>query len=248
MTNHNVLTFAQRLNTICDEQGIPVRGRARYLQENLPYRLSLTGIRKWLIGEAIPETSKLINIAELLGTTVECLLGSRHTQEIKQPEISHHSSSVITANTTPEESTRNFKPLAKHQSRVLPLLTPDQVLKQSIASLPIRSVTKWITVSDDIPAQAFAMQVDGNSMCNPNGFPSIPEGSTVIIEPGHEIQHGKIVVVTDYHSNDYVSVKKLEIDGPHQLLVSLNTIYPPLEFDTDRFRIIGYVKQIMMTL
>ncbi|SHF30993.1 S24 family peptidase [Vibrio gazogenes] len=248
MTNHNVLTFAQRLNTICDEQGIPVRGRARYLQENLPYRLSLTGIRKWLIGEAIPETSKLINIAELLGTTVECLLGSRDTLAIKKPEMSYQSSSVITANTTPDKSIQNFKPLAKHQSRVLPLLTPEQVLEQSNAPLPTRSVTKWITVSDDISAQAFAMQVHGNSMCNPNGFPSIPEGSIVIVEPNHEMQHGKIIVVVDHHSHDYVSVKKLEIDGPHQLLVSLNAIYRPLEFDTDRFRIIGHVKQIMMTL
>jgi SOS-response transcriptional repressor LexA len=40
----------------------------------------------------------------------------------------------------------------------------------------------------------FALEVKGDSMTNPNGLPTIPEGATVIVDPDIEPLHGKIVI------------------------------------------------------
>ncbi len=66
--------FANRLNKACDEQGIPVRGRAGYIRSHLPYDLSVVAIRKWLNGDSIPDTKRLADIAAIVGSTVEELL------------------------------------------------------------------------------------------------------------------------------------------------------------------------------
>lgn len=64
--------FASRLNLAMDEQGYPVRGRARVLSKE--FGVSDKGAGKWINGEAIPETSKIPLIAAFLGINAEWLL------------------------------------------------------------------------------------------------------------------------------------------------------------------------------
>ena len=61
---------------------------------------------------------------------------------------------------------------------------------------------------------AFALRVAGDSMVNPLGFPSIPEGSIVIVDPDGIAENGKIVVARLEDSVE-ATLKKLVINGPH---------------------------------
>ncbi|MBF4296435.1 Cro/Cl family transcriptional regulator, partial [Vibrio anguillarum] len=92
----------------------------------------------------------------------------------------------------------------------------------------------------------FAMRVSGNSMTNPFGPPSIPDGSIVIVEPCSCPDNGKIVVAT-LNDAPEATIKKLEIDGPHKFLVPLNPKYDPIPINGN-CRIVGYVKQVIMDL
>ncbi|OEE41584.1 LexA family protein [Vibrio anguillarum] len=97
-------------------------------------------------------------------------------------------------------------------------------------------------VSDD----AFALRVTGNSMTNPFGSPSIPDGSIVIVEPCSAPDSGKIVVAT-LNDEPQATIKKLEIDGPNKFLVPLNPSYQPIPINGN-CRIVGFVKQVIMDL
>ncbi len=52
-------------------------------------------------------------------------------------------------------------------------------------------VDKWVDTSLKIGDNSFALEVKGDSMTNPNGLPTIPEGATVIVDPDAEPRHGK---------------------------------------------------------
>ncbi len=64
-------------------------------------------------------------------------------------------------------------------------------------------------------------------MTNPNGAPSIPEGSLVVVDPDYGNTYdvnGKIVVAQIMGSTE-ATLKKFVIDGPIKYLVPLNPNY-----------------------
>ncbi|MBC1189007.1 LexA family transcriptional regulator [Kluyvera sp. SCKS090646] len=101
---------------------------------------------------------------------------------------------------------------------------------------------KWVETSLRIGDNSFALEVKGDSMTNPNGLPTIPEGSTVIVDPDAEALHGKIVVARIDGTNE-ATVKKLVIDGPQKFLVPLNPRYPNIPINGNCI-IIGVVKGV----
>jgi transcriptional regulator with XRE-family HTH domain len=68
------LAFAKRFNLACDRAGIPAKGRGRQTAVATLFQVSQKGARKWLEGEAIPNTKRLPAMARLLGVTTEWLL------------------------------------------------------------------------------------------------------------------------------------------------------------------------------
>lgn len=66
--------FAFRLNQALDDMNAPIRGRAQFLMRILPFVISANGIKKWLSGDAMPETSKIAAISEALGVRSMWLL------------------------------------------------------------------------------------------------------------------------------------------------------------------------------
>lgn len=68
------LAFAKRLNTACDRAGIPAKGKGRQVVLGELFGVSQNGARKWLEGEAIPNTKRLPAMARMLGVTTEWLL------------------------------------------------------------------------------------------------------------------------------------------------------------------------------
>lgn len=58
--------FADRLNEALDNMNAPKRGRAQFLIRLLPFKISVNGVKKWLTGEAFPETDKVQIISDVL--------------------------------------------------------------------------------------------------------------------------------------------------------------------------------------
>ncbi|WP_316515314.1 LexA family protein [Klebsiella aerogenes] len=110
----------------------------------------------------------------------------------------------------------------------------------------LNDADRWVETSLRISDNSFALEVKGDSMTNPNGLPTIPEGATVIVDPEVEAMHGKIVVARVDGTNE-ATVKKLVIDGPQKFLVPLNPRYPNIPINGNCV-IIGVVKGVQYEL
>lgn len=66
--------FSNRLNEALDDAGFPPKGEGRQNAVAKAFRVSQVAARKWLEGESIPNTKRLAEMAERVGTTVEWLL------------------------------------------------------------------------------------------------------------------------------------------------------------------------------
>lgn len=104
----------------------------------------------------------------------------------------------------------------------------------------------WIETSAKVSKQAFALKVHGDSMQNPYGSPSIPEGSTVIVDPNIEATSGKIVVAKLTDSQE-VTIKRLVIDGPNTYLKPLNPTYQTIQVNGN-CTIVGVAKRVEFDL
>lgn len=128
----------------------------------------------------------------------------------------------------------------------LPLLSWEEATAfttSGVREMPEKSnkITTFLHVSPE----AFAFTIEDDTMVNPYGKPSIPQGAIVIIDPSIEPENGRIVVavVSDNSSvtpRDVMTVKKLVMDGPNRYLMPLNPRYNKIDF-TDTCRIIGVV-------
>jgi len=107
-------------------------------------------------------------------------------------------------------------------------------------------IERWVETSLRVSGNSFALEVKGDSMTNPNGLPTIPQGATVIVDPEAEPVNGKIVVARIDGTNE-ATVKKLVIDGPMKFLVPLNPRYPNMPINGN-CTIIGVVKGVQYEL
>lgn len=105
---------------------------------------------------------------------------------------------------------------------------------------------EWIETTAKVSSYSFALKVKGDSMTNPYGAPSIPEGSIVIVDSCAEPISGKIVIAKLEDSNE-ATIKKLMIDGSQKFLVPLNPRYPTMIINGN-CSIIGVVKKVEFDL
>jgi len=213
--------FSERLNKACDNAGFPVRGRAKEIQDRLEDKVSVVAIRKWLNGEAIPDTKRMRNLATIVSTSVDHLIsGEPNSKEIE---------------------------IAGNINRV-PVLSWVQagVWTESPSTQTLGGIAEWQETTAKVSSSAFALRVRGDSMTNPHGYPSIPDGSVVIVESCPDPENGKIVVAM-LSESDEATLKKLQKDGPFKHLIPLNPKYEPIPINGN-CRIVGYVKQVIMDL
>lgn len=221
--------FSKRLNEALTKVGAPSRGRAKYIQERLPYEISLVAIRKWLNGDAIPNTKKLSEIAAIAGTTVEKLV------DFESGTSGYHvaeSNAVFVAS----------------PYRQVPVLSTVQAgnWTESLTFDQLGEDVEWQTTAAKVSEDAFAVRVKGSSMTNPHGHPSLPDGSIAVVQPCPDPDNGKIVVAM-LTGSDEATIKKLEKEGPFKYLVPLNPKFDPIAINGN-CRIIGYVKEVIMRL
>jgi SOS-response transcriptional repressor LexA len=90
-----------------------------------------------------------------------------------------------------------------------------------------------IAIPSPVPVKGYtyALRVVGDSMTNPNGWPSFPEGMIVIVEPEFDHEPGDFVIVKNGHNE--ATFKQLIKDGADWLLKPLNPRYPikPMPID-----------------
>jgi len=65
--------FSARLNELCDEAGIPPKGKNRQSLVGKKFKVSQEAARKWLEGESIPAYEKLVQICEVWDVNIEWL-------------------------------------------------------------------------------------------------------------------------------------------------------------------------------
>ena len=103
---------------------------------------------------------------------------------------------------------------------------------------------RWVVTYANVGKHAFALRVVGDSMTNPAGGPSFPEGTIIIVDPEREAASGKFVVVRQ-NSDSECTFKQLVRDGGRYYLKPLNPRYPILEMLGDAV-ICGVLIQAVM--
>lgn len=103
---------------------------------------------------------------------------------------------------------------------------------------------RWIATYAKVSKHAFALRVVGDSMTNPSGAPSFPEGTIIIVDPERAAQPGKFVVVRQNLDSES-TFKQLVRDAGKHYLKPLNPRYPLLEMLPDAV-IAGVLVQSVM--
>ncbi|MEQ4874054.1 LexA family transcriptional regulator [Klebsiella oxytoca] len=158
---------------------------------------------------------------------------------------------VISGLGDPESEDVTYKPTEVFGVKKIPVLSWVQAGEwtDNGASVTEDDISEWIYTTANLCDEGFALKVRGDSMTNPNGAPSIPEGSLVVVDPDYGSPYevnGKIVVAQLLGSTE-ATLKKFVIDGPLKYLVPLNPNYRALEVNGN-CKIVGVVRQVITDL
>jgi len=212
------------------------RIRARRLQldvtqQSLAKKLGVSrvSVTKWENGTTKPDGENLHQLAYALSTTPEWILYGKGEEQKDDTKVIPFIKSPI----------------------AIPIISAVQAghWTESYASSKLTDVISWTQTTAEVSDEAFALIVRGESMTNPNGLPSIPEGAIVIVEPHFgqlDDLYGKIVVAI-LDGTSEATVKKLVWDSPFSYLMPLNPAFKPIPIDGN-CRIVGRVVQITQNL
>ena len=103
---------------------------------------------------------------------------------------------------------------------------------------------RWVATYAKVSKHSFALRIVGDSMTNPGGAPSFPEGTIIIVDPERAAAPGKFVVVRQ-NSDTECTFKQLVRDAGKHYLKPLNPRYPLLEMLPDAV-ICGVLVQAVM--
>lgn len=113
-----------------------------------------------------------------------------------------------------------------------------------IDNLHAGDAEKWIHTTAHVGPHAYALRVVGDSMTNPSGAPSFPEGTIIILDPERPSDTGKFVVVRQKQGEE-CTFKQLVRDAGRWYLKPLNPRYPLLELADDA-AVVGVLAQAIL--
>ncbi|EKO3662166.1 hypothetical protein M3929_001438 [Vibrio metschnikovii] len=202
--------FSERLNKACDEAGIPARGRAGYIQERLSRKISLTAIRKWIVGEAVPDTKRIAEIAAIVGTTVENLLNTsaKNLASETKGDYGANVSSINYSSMVPVISWVQAGAFCNSETQVLPhdcemILCPNKAAS----------------------SRTFALRVVGDSMTAPYGR-TYPEGTVIFVDPEKVAEPGMRVIAKTDQGHTFKQLAENELG--QRYLKPLNPHHQPI--------------------
>ncbi len=189
-------------------------------------------------------------VSRLLSTNLRSQqnIGSRMARKIEAtcgaPE--HWLDTAHPENELRQDSALYNVELGPSLQREIPLISWVQAgnWQDVIDNLPTGQGEKWVATTARVGPHAYALRIVGDSMTNPNGAPSFPEGITIIVDPDREASTGKFVVVRQ-NSDKECTFKQLVRDGERYYLRPLNPRYPILELAQDAV-ICGVLVQAVM--
>lgn len=143
----------------------------------------------------------------------------------------------------PDEGHRNTEPGPDLRGRV-PIISWVQAgnWREAVDTFHPGGAEEWVNVTCPIKSHTFALRVQGDSMVNPHGTPSFPEGLVLIVEPEMDFNAGDFVVAKN--GDDEVTFKQLVKDGGDWYLKPLNPQYPLKPLGTAS--IVGVVREAVM--
>jgi repressor LexA len=163
-------------------------------------------VQRWEKGEQVPDSNYLMRLAKVTGVAPHWLLTGNG--EMYAP--SHAESKILPLPTSRYKRVDLIS---------LPLLSSVPGGAPSLMFHP-DYVEKYITVDDIKDANAFALEVKGNSMA-----PRIEDGDFIVVSPKLEARSGDICVV---RVNDEDTVKRVKIEDQFIHLIPLNPEYEPM--------------------
>ncbi|MFS1583834.1 MAG: helix-turn-helix domain-containing protein [Candidatus Arsenophonus phytopathogenicus] len=192
--------------------------------------VSRVSVTKWENGDTKPDGENLHILTKVLACNIEWLLYGKDLRS--------------------EDDTKLYR-LSSATFKRIPLLTGEQISKWDGITpfAEISDLTVWSEVMSDVSANAFMMLVKGDSMANPHGSPSIPDGSKILVDPNYgdfDDLNGKIIVIQLENSKE-PTIKKLSIDGPNKYLIPLNPSFKIIELEGN-YTIKGRVTKIIQEL
>jgi SOS-response transcriptional repressor LexA len=113
--------------------------------------------------------------------------------------------------------------------QVVPLISWAQSLQWREAMQLAKDVNnnfQWIATTAAIGPNAYALRVSGDSMENPNGSPSFPDGTIIIVDPDRPAEPGRFVIAK---TGEECTFKQLVRDAGKSFLKPLNPRYPLIE-------------------
>lgn len=102
----------------------------------------------------------------------------------------------------------------------------------------------WVYSTYKGSPNTFALRVRGDSMVNPTGTFSFPEGLIIVVDPNIQAENGSYIVARLNGSME-ATFKQLVIDGDQRYLKPLNPRYPIIPI-TEECQICGVVKAAEM--
>ncbi|MGL4223854.1 MAG: LexA family protein [Vibrio sp.] len=207
--------FDKRLNQACDEANIPSRGRASYIQDRLSRKVSLVAIRKWLIGEAVPDTKRMVELADIANTTIEFLLNTAGsppaiTKVMEEPS-DVYTSNVRTVSCAP------MVPLISWVQAGAFCNSETQVMPHDCEMIPCPNASA--------SSRTFALRVVGDSMTAPYGK-TYPEGTVIFVDPEQVAEVGKRVVAKTDQGHTFKQLAENEFG--RRYLKPLNPHHQPI--------------------
>ena len=144
-----------------------------------------------------------------------------------------------------QRADRNVSP-ARDLQREVPLISWVQAgdWNNLVDNFQPGDAERWIATYAKVSKHAFALRIIGDSMTNPSGAPSFPEGTIIVVDPERSAQPGKFVVVRQ-NSDTECTFKQLVRDAGKHYLKPLNPRYPLLEMLPDAV-IAGVLVQSVM--
>ena len=104
--------------------------------------------------------------------------------------------------------------------------------------LPAGDAEAWFAVPKRVGANTYALRVRGDSMFNPTGPKSYPEGCIIIVDPDKRSPVSGDVIIAKIAGASDVTFKRYRNEDGRQWLQPLNPSYPRID---DEFRVLGTV-------
>lgn len=122
---------------------------------------------------------------------------------------------------------QNATHVANISSRRYPLISYVQAGNWCEASDPFQpgDADTWLPCLHDLGDNGFALRVRGESMTNPSGVPSFPDGIIIFIKPNTDYQAGDFVVAKRETENE-ATFKQFKIIDGEPYLFAINPNWP----------------------